>query len=355
MKRKDGPCLVDLFCGMGCTSMGFTEAGFKPVAALEIDSLRCDLYRKNVGIAPIQANVMEVSGKDLLHAGHLKKGGKFCVVGCPPCQSFSSLADTRGTSEMFDIRSGYVRKFTNLVVEMMPLVVVFENVQGMIEGGGKKFFDEYLTTLSRTGYRTRHAVVNAVDFGVPQNRNRVIAISVRIDVAEEKTMDDIDRFLHSKICKRRTVRDVIGKLRPLESGESDPDDPHHRASLHSTKVQEIIREIPKNGGSRKDLPRHLWLECHKKLSGGAETSYGRMKWDAPSPTLTCRCTTPACGRFTHPIKDRGITIREAARLQTIPDCAKLSEFRSKNAAIIGDAVPVLLAQRIAEKIIGVVT
>ena len=111
MKRESGLRLVDLFAGMGCASMGFKEAGFKPAAALEIDPLRCELYRENVGIAPLQADVMDVSGKDLLRAGGLRKGGRFCVVGCPPCQSFSSLADTRGTSEMFEVRSGYVSKF----------------------------------------------------------------------------------------------------------------------------------------------------------------------------------------------------------------------------------------------------
>ena len=354
MKRKDCPRLVDLFCGMGCASMGFKEAGFEPAAALEIDPLRCVLYRANVGIAPVQADVMDMSGKSLLRAGGLRKGGRFCVVGCPPCQSFSSLADTRGTSKMFGIRSGYVRKFASLVVEMMPLAVVFENVQGMVGGSGKKFFEEYLATLDEAEYRTRYAVVNAADFGVPQNRKRVIAVSVRRKAVKEETMDEICRFLRSKIGKQRTVRDAIWKLKPLESGESDPKDPHHRAILHGPKVMEMISNVPKDGGSRKALPRSLWLECHKKIPKGAETSYGRMRWDAPSPTITCRCTTPACGRFTHPFRDRGITIREAARLQTIPDRAKLSKYKSRNEEIIGDAVPVLMAQRIAERLRDIV-
>ena len=139
MKRKSHLKLVDLFSGMGCASMGFKEAGFEPVVALEIDSMRCDLYKeKMLGLRLSNRNVMDVSGKDLLRKGGLRKGGMFCVVGCPPCQSFSSLADTRGTSEMFYIRSGYVSKFAKLVVEMMPLAVVFENVQGMIGGSGKE-------------------------------------------------------------------------------------------------------------------------------------------------------------------------------------------------------------------------
>ena len=353
MKRKDRLRLVDLFAGMGCASMGFKEAGFEPAAALEINPVRCGLYHENVGIVPVQANVMDISGKDLLRAGGLKKRGRFCVVGCPPCQSFSSLADTRGSGKMFDMRSGYVRKFASLVVEMMPLAVVFENVEGMYCGSGKALFDEYVDVLCEAGYDTRHRVVNAADFGVPQNRKRVIAVSVRKDAAKEETMDEIGRFLHSKVGKHRTVRDAVGYLdlaKPLESGESDPEDPHHRAALHGPKVLEMISKVPKDGGGRKDLPRSLWLECHKKIHKGAETSYGRMRWDAPSPTITCRCTTPSCGRFTHPARNRGITIREAALLQTIPDHAKLSKYKSENEAIIGDAVPVLFARKIAENL-----
>lgn len=337
--------------------MGFQKAGFKPVAALEIDPARCELYCANVGIEPVQADVMSVRGKDLLREGGLRRRGRFCVVGCPPCQSFSSLAGTRGANEMFGVRSGYVRKFAKLVVEMMPMVAVFENVQGMMAGSGRRFFDEYVATLKRAGYRTRSRVVNAADFGVPQNRKRVISVSVRKDAAKDETMSEIYDFLCSKVGKRRTVRDAIGDLdseKPLESGEYDPEDPHHGASLHSPKVLRMIRNVPKDGGSRKDMPRRMWLECHKKIGKGAESSYGRMRWDAPSPTITCRSTTPSCGRFTHPVQDRGITIREAARLQTIPDGAKLGEYRQKNAAIVGDAVPVLLARKIAEKLRDIV-
>ena len=354
MRRKRRPRLVDVFSGMGCASMGFKEAGFEPVAALEIDPVRCELYRKNVGIEPIRADVMDVSGADLLRAGGLKKKGNFCVVGCPPCQSFSTLADTRGSGKMLGVRSGYVRQFANLIVEMMPLTVVFENVQGMVVGCGKSFFQEYVDALEAAGYKTRKRVVNAADFGVPQNRKRIIAVSVRKGAATRVVLDGIDAFLRSKAGKRRSVRDAIGDLAPLKSGESDSSDPHHRASLHGPRVLEMISKIRKNGGSRKDLPMELWLECHKKISRGADTSYGRMRWDRPSPTITGRCTTPACGRFTHPFDDRGITIREAARLQTIPDDACLTEYKTKNEAIIGDAVPVVLARKIAENLLSAV-
>lgn len=295
--------------------MGFMQAGFKPAAALEINPLRCKLYRENIGIEPIQADVLDVSSEDILRVGGLEKGGRFCVVGCPPCQSFSSLADTRGTNhERLGRRGGYVDKFTTMVTEMMPLAVVFENVQGMISGAGRVFFDAHIRALNDAGYYTRHKVVNAANFGVPQNRKRVIDISIRKDIIKESDMDDVGAFLDGDTCRRRTVKDAIGNLKPLESGESDPTDPHHRAVYHGPRVLEMIKHITKDGGSRMGMPRRLWLDCHKRLTGGAETSYGRMWWNEPSPTITCRCITPASGRFIHPVLDRGITIREAARL-----------------------------------------
>lgn len=102
------------------------------------------------------------------------------------------------------------------------------------------------------------------------------------------------------------------------------------------------------------MPRRLWLECHKRLDGGAETQYGRMWWDRPSPTATRRCTSPACGRLIHPSQDRGMTLREAARPQTIPDSF---DFGGSSAAaiggMIGDAVPVEPAAWTARRLLVV--
>lgn len=350
MKSKNPIPLIDVFSGIGCASLGFRKAGFKIATALEIDPVRCDIYEKNLKVKPLQYDVMTVDGKCLLSSAKLRKGGKFCVVGCPPCQSFSHLSDTSGVDAINDPRSKYVRKFAKLVVEMMPAVVVFENVQGMMSGPGKKFFDNYLKTLEKADYKTRSNVINAADFGVPQNRKRIIAISVRRRFLKKNTMDKIEAFLYSKVKKQKTVRSVIEDLKPLRPGQKDPDDSLHFARNHGPRVYEMLKHVPKNGGFRREMPRRFWLKCHKKLKKGAETVYGRMWWDKPSPTMTCRCTTPACGRFTHPSQSRGISLREAARFQTIPDSFKLSESHNKNEEAVGDAVPVLLARKIAGKI-----
>ena len=342
--------LIDMFSGAGCASLGFKKAGFKIAAALEINPKRCDVYEKNFHFRPIQKDVLKTSAKEILREANLRKGSKFCVVGCPPCQSFSKLSSTRMIDTVNDPRSKFVLKFAHLMIDMMPMAIVFENVSWMIRGPGKKFFNKYLKKLEKAGYYTVYDIVNASSVGIPQNRERVVAISIRKKFLNKNKMKKLDQFHKIKSKQIKTVRDVISDLNPLQSGQMDDDDPLHFTRRHSEKVLEMIKHVPKNGGSRKEMPKRLWLDCHKKLKkGGAETSYGRMWWDKPSPTMTCRCITPACGRFTHPTQNRGITLREAARLQTIPDSFDFGNSSVDGIqSMIGDGVPVDLAKHIGK-------
>ena len=342
--------LIDMFSGAGCASLGFKKAGFDIVSALEINPSRCDVYEKNFQFRPIQKNVLEVNAKEILKNAKLRKGSKFCVVGCPPCQSFSKLSSTRNIDTLNDPRSKFVLKFAQLMVDMMPMAIVFENVSWMIRGPGKKFFKQYVDKLEKADYYTVYDIVNASNIGIPQNRERIVAISIRKKFLNKDKIQQLEEFHKIKSRHVKTVRDVISDLNPLKSGQRDAHDPLHFTRLHSNKVLEMIKHVPKNGGSRKELPKRLWLECHKKLKkGGAETSYGRMWWDKPSPTMTCRCTTPACGRFTHPTQNRAITLREAARFQTIPDSFDFGDSSVDGIqSMIGDGVPVDLAKHIGK-------
>ena len=342
-----------MFSGAGFASLGFQKAGFKIKAALEINPKRCSVYEKNLHFKPIQKDVLKVTANEILKKAKLKKGSKFCVVGCPPCQSFSKLSSTRGIDTLNDPRSKFVKKFTNLMIEMMPMTIVFENVPWMVIGPGKKFFNYYINKLEKAGYYTVCEIINASNLGIPQNRKRVVAISFRKKFLNKNKIKQLDNFHKIKSKRTKTVRDVIFDLKPLRSGQKDPNDPLHFSRHHGKNVLEMIKHIPKNGGGRKDLPKRLWLDCHKKLKhGGAESVYGRMWWDKPSPTMTCRCTTPACGRFTHPTQNRGITLREAARLQTIPDSFNFDNADSVESiqSMIGDGVPVDLAKHIGKRL-----
>lgn len=337
----------------GAVPISAVQAGFKIAAALEISPLRCEVYEDNLKIRPIQQDIMKTSGKQILQAAKIREGEKFCIVGCPPCQSFSKLSDTTLVDVKSDPRSRYVEKFASIVTETRPTAVVFENVFWMTRGPGKVFFERYLNRLKRIGYEMVYNTINAVDYNIPQNRNRVIAISIKRELATAQVKSALEKFLHAKKRKYRTVRDAIKDLRPLGAGKTDPDDHLHFSRRHDPRVLRMIRAVPKNGGKRTQMPRRLWLKCHKRIRHGADSVYGRMWWDRPAPTMTCRCTTPACGRFIHPTQDRGISIREAMRLQTIPDSFRMAGNRQRSEEMIGDAVPVHLAKRIGQKLLEV--
>jgi DNA (cytosine-5)-methyltransferase 1 len=217
------------------------------------------------------------------------------------------------------------------------------------------FFDQFATHMRRLGYFCDYQVLDAADFGVPQHRHRLILIG------SSKTVPVLPQTTHSdprsdkKKTPWKTVREAIGDLPPLEAGQRDARIPLHEAAVHSKSVLEIIRNIPPDGGGRRDLSRWLWLPCHKKLASkkkrGAESIYGRMRWDAPSPTITTRSHAPSCGRFVHPTQDRGITLREAARLQSIPDDFKITGSKEKIGQWIGNAFPLNLAEALGDQAI----
>lgn len=186
------------------------------------------------------------------------------------------------------------------------------------------------------------------DYGIPQTRKRLVLLASKL--GEIKLIDKThtpDNYV--------SVRDVIGKLPPVNAGEYDPNDPLHRArALNEVNTKRI--KHTKEGGSWRDWPEDLLLECYKKKSGNTYSSvYGRMRWDAPSPTMTTHCTGLGNGRFGHPEQDRAITLREASLLQTFPENYKLFEsIESYNPSVIcrqiGNAVPPKLGQIIAKSI-----
>ena len=348
---------IDLFQGVGGASLGLESAGFKVVASSDMDPVACDYYWKNLGLKPFCGDLSRITGLDILEVSCLARGEVDLVTGCPPCQGFSSLRRTRHPSGG-DERNDLVRVFLERVQEMEPKAVMFENVPGMVKGAGSRHFQFYLAKMEKFGYETSWGVVNAADYGVPQFRKRVVALSVK----DAGTAPPLPPGSHAKpealVSDQepwKTVRDAIGDLPPLEQGESHPSIPNHAARKHSRRVSNLIYSIPKNGGSRRSLPREYWLPCHLKLSkekrGGAENVYGRMWWDRPSPTMTCRCTTPSCGRFLHPEQDRAITPREAARLQTFPDSFVFPEEFCHAERLIGNAVPPALVKVLAKSLL----
>lgn len=350
--------MIDLFCGCGGVSLGFKLAGCRIVGAVDNDPVVCGVYSENLNLEPICDDLRRVKGFQILEHYGLKKDGVDFVVGCPPCQGFSSLRQTRGLNGEDD-RNDLIGVFLKRVHELKPRAVVFENVPGIIRVKGGKYLKQYLKGMRKMGYESVYEIVNAADYGVPQFRRRIVAFSVKPRKKKEKLQMPNPTHVNPKKAEKegklpwKSVRDAISDLPPLKPGEEHPSIPNHKARNHTPQILEIIRHVPKNGGSRKKLPKKLWLKCHKRLPDykGAENIYGRMNWDVPSNTMTARCLTPSSGRFVHPEQDRGITPREAARLQTFPDTFVFPDHFAWTERCIGNAMPVNLVADLVKRFV----
>lgn len=343
------PSMIDFFCGIGSASAGFKNAGFKIAGALDIDTKACENYARNLGFEAINCDINRITGKQVLKMAGLENGGVDLVIGCPPCQVFSSLGITKGANRVRYKERKLTEVFVARVLEILPTAVVFENVPGILRRKNRRQVQFLIAKLSKAGYSCVMETLDSARYGVPQFRRRVVVIAIRKAVENSLTMPPQTHVPPEEtlygLKQWVTVRGAIGDLPPLEAGESHSFIANHDAAEHSEKTLEIIQHIPKDGGSRKDLPKRLWLSCHRRLKGrGAESVYGRMRWDMPSSTITTRCHNPSSGRFIHPEQNRAITLREAARLQTIPDDFELHGTKHEMGVWIGNAVPTKLAE-----------
>lgn len=341
--------VVDLFCGCGGGSMGFHQAGFRTVGAVEIDTDAAEAFEHNVGVKPIVKDIRDVTGAAIMRAAKLERGQLTLLFGCPPCQSFTVLRRGAKPTDYDGPRRELIFEYLRLVRELHPRHIAFENVPGLVEGRWKPYFKTFQDVLSDLGYKFVHRVVDAAEYGVPQRRRRVLVIGSRVTEAAlpppthseaGDPANDIAPFV--------TVRQTIADLRELVSGEADPTDKFHRARTHSDLAIERLQHVPEGGG-RANLPPHLVLKCHKDHDGHYDI-YGRMWWDRVAPTLTSGCTNVTRGRFAHPEQDRAITLREAMLLQTFTPDAEVRGGVEHSALQIGNAIPSLLARRIAETI-----
>ena len=237
-----------------------------------------------------------------------------------------------GGRRVRDRRNDLVFDYLRMVKALRPKTVMMENVPALAENARMKILAKELNAL---GYELNGTplVLNTADYGVPQRRKRMILVCSRVGKVELPAGDK----------KRKTVREAIGKMPP--PGKSR-DRLHDLTVRRDPRIVRLIKMIPKNGGSRSDLPKRLHLPCHKKLAGFHDV-YGRMKWDDVSPTITGGCVNPSKGRFLHPSQDRAITLREAALLQTFPRRYRFSLEGGKETAalMIGNALPPTFIKR----------
>ncbi|EJB8392765.1 DNA cytosine methyltransferase [Pseudomonas aeruginosa] len=316
---------IDLFCGCGGLTTGLIEAGFSVLASIEVDPKAAATYRENYPkINLIEDDIRNVNIKKLLEKIQINPGDLDLLAGCPPCQGFSRIRKLNKNRPAMDERNSLIEEFTRFALELKPKRIMLENVPGL---ASHYRFNNFVSKLKKHGYFVNFKIVDVAEYGVPQRRKRLI-LTASID--HEITL----RPPHDR---RVTVRDAISHLPlPGNSGDELHDIPENR----SEKVMEIIKNIPKNGGSRSQLPDELVLECHKQTKGFYDV-YGRMSWDDVAPTITSGCHNPSKGRFLHPIENRTITLREASILQGFPENYKFITSHGKEsiALMIGNALP----------------
>ncbi len=319
------PSAIDLFSGCGGLTTGLRKAGFQVNAAVEMEASACAVYRLNHPETHLfNEDITSLSAAVVKRELGIKKGQLDLLAGCPPCQGFSAVRTLNGKREIIDARNDLIFQFLRLVKGLGPKAVMLENVPGLAEDRRLKRFVKELESL---GYSVQFQVLNVADYGVPQRRHRVVLLAGKAGLIP----------FAPKASRTVTVRDAIAKLPAAgRSGDVVHDLPENR----SDRIQALISSIPKNGGSRTDLPKDLQLECHKRCNGFKDV-YGRMAWDEVAPTLTTGCFNPSKGRFLHPEEDRTITIREAALLQTFPRRYKFPAELGKVtlATQIGNALP----------------
>jgi len=322
------PTALDLFSGCGGLSLGLKQAGFRVLAAIEINTKAQETYQINhPDVELISDDIRKVAARAILRRLGLKAGQLSLLAGCPPCQGFSRMRTKNKRTSEDDPRNDLIFEFLRFVKAFKPKAVMLENVPALKDD---QRFSRFMEAMASMGYRGEPTIQDAAAFGVPQRRKRLIYLAIRgrsnhpIDCTESK-------------YPAKTVRDAIGAMKAAgNSGDLLHDFPERR----EPKTMELIRAVPKNGGSRSDLPTKYHLTCHESTDGFKDV-YGRMAWDSPAPTITSGCTNPSKGRFLHPVFDRAITLREAALLQGFPNNYKFKPEHGKEAValMIGNALP----------------
>ncbi|MFE3023215.1 DNA cytosine methyltransferase [Nocardia tengchongensis] len=337
---------IDLFCGAGGLAHGLQQAGVDVVAGIDIDPDCAFPFTHNNSAEFLLRDIRTVNGDELEQLWG-KTGSPRLLAGCAPCQPFSTLRKSSKTNR--DSKWDLLGEFGRLVSETKPEFITMENVPGLVR---TEIFGRFLSSLTNNGYTVDHRIAYLPDYGLPQHRKRLVLLASRIgDI-------NVPSGTHTP-AQYVTVEEAIRSVPPIKHGERSHIDPMHRTQALSDMNLKRIR-ASKPGGTWRDWPESLQLECHKRDTGKYYASvYGRMSWNSPSPTITTQFYNYGTGRFGHPEQDRSISLREGAILQGFP--VDYAFTRSKESypinrigRLIGNAVPPVLGRVIGERILSTI-
>jgi len=336
------PLFVESFCGPGGMSLGLERAGFTPALSFDFNEKAVETHRLNLPGPCWHADASKITGDQILDFLELEAGELPLFSGGPPCQGFSK--QKRG-AHLGDSRNNLVLHYLRLVKELKPRIFLFENVAIFGQKRGKIYIAAFEEQLE--DYRLFPHFYNCADYGLAQTRNRFVMVGCRVDLGVGFCM------ANPSVSQWRTVGEVLCDLPEPPADYSV----HHKYPNHQmAKVTEInvkrFSYVPQGGGWQ-DIPKHLQLPCHRKVdasSGGWPDVYGRLEWNGQCPTITGGFDSFTRGRYGHPLYDRPLTPREAARLQGFPDAFEFLGTRADQRSQIGNVVPPPLAEAVGKEI-----
>ena len=346
---------IDLFCGAGGLSLGMHSQGVTTVLANDIDKNFASTFKVNhPDCNVICQDIHKIDFKKVVCSINLKDKVDI-VSGGPPCQGFSTV----GKKDQKDARNVLFWEFVRVVEEVRPRFVIFENVSGFKKMYQGEAFEKLVKELEALNYKVTSALLDAVEYGLPQKRQRTIVVGW-VEKNKNFIFPEPSIFITKKPL---SLMDAISDLPPIMNGskhdcyKTDPQNEYqiemrkksitlteHNASNYGAKMQRILEIIP-SGGSVKDLP----LELRPK-SYFANT-YARLLPDKPAPTITRNFGTPSSSRCIHPFENRALSTREGARLQGFPDSYIFCGGKTNKNLQIGNAVPPILGSIIMQGIL----
>ena len=362
---EDRPIGIDLFAGAGGLSLGFEQAGFDIAACVEIDPIHCATHEYNFPYsASICASVTNLTGSEIRRRAGIGDRDIDVVFGGAPCQGFSMI----GKRALDDPRNQLVSHYVRLVAELRPKYCVFENVKGLTVGKHVQFLKELISSLETAGYRVAlpYRVLNAADYGVPQNRHRLFLLAARLDqtapdypapnakktnvvaaISDLPDADQFDRLLHCDATSVdwETHSEYARRLRGLAD---DPANFGYAREFDARLLTSSLRTLHTQDSKKRFL---------ETPAGETEpvSRFFKLASDGQCNTLRAG-TDSARGAFTsprpiHPELPRVITVREAARLHSYPDWFRFHVTKWHGFRQIGNSVPPLLARAVASEII----
>lgn len=319
---------IDLFCGAGGLSLGFEKAGFENVFSVDIEPAFCETYKTNFpSHMIINKDISEIDNEFINHALLVKKIESVdVVIGGPPCQGFS-MAGNIGRKFLDDKRNYLFKEFARIVGIIQPRFFVMENVARLYTHDKGKTIKEILKAFEDLGYTVKCSILNAVDYGVPQLRKRVFIIGSKENLAI--------KFPKRNIEKNKTVKESIAHFPKLNSGESS-NIPNHEAMNHTKSMLDKMKYIV-DGGNRNQIPTNL------RPKSGDVRKYIRYKSNEPSV-----CITGDMRKVFHYSQNRALTVRELAAIQSFPDNFIFKGSRISQQQQVGNSVPPLMAEAIAD-------